>query len=262
MDTPRVSIVVPAYNEEHRIERTIRAIADYMAGCYAGYQIIVSDDGSQDATGAIVAGLQREALPVRLVRAERNRGKGRAVQLGVAASTGDLVLVTDADLSTPIEEVERLRARIEAGADIAIGSRGLRASRLVVRQPLHRECMGRFFNLLVRLTLLPGVYDTQCGFKLFRGPVARRLFSHITVEGFAFDIEVLGLATRSAYQIAEVPVRWSHVNKSKVSLGRDGPRMFRDLIRVAYQLRTGRYDLTPLERLPGDAQAAVVVEKT
>ncbi|MGQ0549333.1 MAG: dolichyl-phosphate beta-glucosyltransferase [Armatimonadota bacterium] len=262
MDVRQVSIIVPAYNEERRIEQTVRAVMDYMAGRYGYYEIIVSDDGSQDRTGAIVDRLEHEALPVRLVRAERNRGKGSAVRLGVAASTGDLVLITDVDLATPIEEMERLRTPIESGADIAIGSRGMRDSELVVRQPFHREFMGRFFNTLVQLMLLPGVCDTQCGFKLFRGTVARRLFAHTMIDGFAFDVEVLGLAARAGYHITEVPVRWFHMQPSKVRLGRDGPRMFRDLIRVATHLRIGRYDLAALEPMPGDARPAAVAEKT
>ncbi len=262
MEACQVSIVIPAYNEERRLERTVRTITDYMAGHYRYYEIIVSDDGSGDATGTIAGRLQREALPIRLVRAERNRGKGSAVRLGVAASTGDLVLVTDLDLATPIEEMERLCPSIEAGADIAIGSRGLAESQLVVRQPFHREFMGRFFNALVQVTLLPGVYDTQCGFKLFRGPVARRLFAHTMIDGFAFDVEVLGLAARAGYRIAEVPVRWFHMQPSKVRLGRDGVRMFKDLMRVVMHLRIGRYDLAALERMPADVPPAVLAEKT
>lgn len=262
METCQVSVIIPAYNEERRIEQTVRTIADYMAGHYRYYEIIISDDGSRDATGAIAGRLQREALPIRLVRAERNRGKGSAVRLGVAASTGDLVLITDLDLATPIEEMEKLRPPIESGADIAIGSRGLRESQLVIRQPFHREFMGRFFNALVQLMLLPGVCDTQCGFKLFHGTVARLLFAHTIIDGFAFDVEVLGLAARAGYRIAEVPVRWFHMQPSKVRLGRDGVRMFKDLLRVATHLRIGRYNLAALERMSADARPAAVAEKT
>ena len=256
-----VSIVIPAFNEERRIGKTIRAIAEYMTARYGSYEIIVSDDGSADATGEIVTGLQRETLPIKLVRSDRNRGKGSAVRLGVAASTGFLVLVTDADLATPIEEVERLLAQIHAGADIAIGSRGMRESQLVVRQPAHRELMGRFFNLFVQVLLLPGIHDTQCGFKLFRGEVARRLFAQSAIDGFSFDVEVLGLSARAGHRIAEVPVRWFHMDHSKVSLGRDGLRMFQDLLRVTFRLRTGRYNLAALEDLAGEAQPVVLSEK-
>ncbi len=257
----RVSVIIPAYNEARRIEKTIRAIAGYMSPLYERYEIVVSDDGSVDGTGAIVTGLRAEGMPITLVRAEPHRGKGSAVRLGVAVSTGDLVLVTDADLATPIEEFEKLLARLCAGDDIVIGSRGLRDSRLVVRQPFYREWMGRFFNLLVQLVLLPGIYDTQCGFKLFRGPVARRLFAHCTIDGFAFDVEVLSLAARAAYRIGEVPVPWAHMNDSKVSLGRDGLGMFRDMLRVAYRLRAGWYDVEALTA-PVEAPPATVPERT
>ncbi len=255
-----VSVVVPAFNEERRIEKTIEAIAGYMGARCGSYEIIVSDDGSVDATSDIVARLQRVVLPMKLLRAERNRGKGNAVRRGVEASRGDLVLVTDADLATPIEEMEPLVALIRAGADIAIGSRGLGDSKLVVRQPRRRERLGRFFNVLVQLTVLPGIFDTQCGFKLFRGPLARRLFAQSVIDGFAFDVEVLGLAAQAAYRIAEIPVRWSHMEHSKVNMGRDGVRMLRDMVRVAYRLRTGWYDLAALAAPAGEAASMVIPE--
>lgn len=253
-----LSIVIPAFNEERRIEKTIGTVAAYMAARRGRYEIVASDDGSVDATADIVTKFRQRGLPIRLVRSERNRGKGSAVRLGVTASIGGLVLVTDADLATPIEELEILDERIRAGADIVIGSRGLRNSRLIVRQPFYRELMGRLFNLLVQLTMLPGVSDTQCGFKLFRGPLARRLFAHSTINGFAFDVEVLGLAARAAYRIEEVPVRWSHMNHSTVSLGSDGFRMFQDMIRVAYRLRIGWYDTAALAAPTGEAQPALL----
>ena len=257
-----MSVVIPAFNEERQIEKTVGAIVDYMRTRRGRYEIIVSDDGSIDATADIIEGLEPKALPVKLLRTERNRGKGDAVRRGIEASVGELVLVTDADLATPIEEMEALVERIRAGADIAIGSRGLRDSQLIVRQPRRRELLGRFFNLLVQLTMLPGIFDTQCGFKLFRGPVARRLFAHSVVDGFAFDVEVLGLAARAAYSIAEVPVRWYHMDHSKVSLGRDGLSMFLDMMKVAYRLRTGWYDLAALAAPVGEAQPAAIPEKT
>jgi dolichyl-phosphate beta-glucosyltransferase len=251
----QLSVVIPAFNERERIARTIREIDAYLAGAYARYEIIVSDDGSADETCDIVMRLQAQGLPIRLVRGDRNRGKGHAMRRGVAASMGALVLMTDADLATPIDELPRLEERLADGADIAIGSRGLGASRLVVRQPLYRELMGRLFNVLVQLALLPGIHDTQCGFKLFRGPLARRLFAQLSIDRFAFDVEVLGLAARGRCRIAEVPVRWSHMNHSKLSLGRDGVGMFRDLVTIAYRLRTGAYDLEALAAVTAEPAA-------
>ena len=257
-----LSIVVPVFNEERRIEQTIRTIVGYLAGRWKRYEIIVSDDGSVDRTGAIVAMVQRDAPAIILLCSDRNRGKGSAVRRGVAASQGDLVLVTDADLATPIHDMENLVERIRAGADIAIGSRGLRESRLLVRQPLRRELLGRVYNVLEQLALLPGFSDTQCGFKLFRGPVARRLFAHTTIDGFAFDVEVLGLAARVALNVAEVPVRWSDMNESRVRPARDAFRMFRDTVRVTYQLRTSQYNLAALVAATGQSQAAAILEET
>ena len=256
-----VSIVVPAFNEERRIERTIVTIAEYMRGRHEPHDIIVSDDGSVDGTAEIVGALQRTHPAIQLVRGPRNEGKGSAVRRGVARSTGELILVTDADLATPIEEFEPLLAQIRAGADIAIGSRGMRGSQLVLRQPIYREMMGRLFNVFVQLAILPGVFDTQCGFKLFNGSVARRLFAHAKIDGFAFDVEVLGLAAQAGYRLGEVPVRWSHVNHSKVSLGRDSVSMFRDIVRIAYWLRTNQYDVMAVAAVVNDRQPPAVAEK-
>jgi dolichyl-phosphate beta-glucosyltransferase len=247
-----VSVVIPAFNEERRIERTVRRVCDYFEGVGDTYEVVVSDDGSTDATPEIVARLSEESLPVRLLRGAANRGKGHAVRRGVMESTGARVLVTDADLATPIEEEARLREHILAGDDVAIGSRGLRGSQIVIRQPLFREILGRFFNLLVQVLVLPGIWDTQCGFKLFRGALARSLFAVSVVDGFAFDAEVLGLGARSGAKIAEVPVRWSHMNCSKVRLSRHSLEMFLDLAATAYRLRTGRY-AAALSNLPDSA---------
>lgn len=257
-----ISIVVPVFNEGTRIERTIRAIFDYMAAKAWAHEIIIADDGSMDSTVEIVTKLQREALPIRLLRSERNWGKGNAVRRGTVASTGDFVLITDADLSTPLEELEKLLEQLRGGVDIAIGSRGLRDSQLIVRQPRYRELLGRVFNLLVQWTILPGIVDTQCGFKLFRGSVARKLFACATIDGFAFDVEVLGLAARASYRIAEVPVRWSHMSQSKVRLGRDGIAMFSDMIRVACRLRSDWYDLAALSLPSSETAPSVVQDKT
>ncbi len=257
-----ISIVVPAFNEERRIEKTVRAIFDYIVINHGLCEFIVVDDGSIDGTCEIVGRLQREGLSIKLLRNGRNRGKGYAVRHGVAASTGDMVLVTDADLATPIEEMAKLVEGIRGGADIAIGSRGLRASQLIVRQPFYRELPGRLFNLLVRGAILPGIRDTQCGFKLFRGPLARKLFARATIDGFAFDIEVLGLAVRASCKLAEVPVRWSHITQSKLRLGPDGMAMFRDMIKVAFRLRNGSYDLAAILSPSGGAEPAVVSDKT
>lgn len=257
-----LSVVVPTFNEQHRIEWTIRSIHAYMAMTRRPYELVVADDGSTDATRDVVAALQSEQMPIKLLAAPGNRGKGSVVRRGVAASTGDLVLMTDADLAAPIEELETLLAHARAGADIVIASRGLEDSRLVVHEPLYRERLGKLFNLLVRALLLPGIKDTQCGFKLFRGPVARRLFANVTVDGFAFDLEVLCLAARAGYTIAEVPVKWSHGADSKFRVGSDGPRMLWDMLKIVSKSRVRRRALPSPPRLVADVESPETISQS
>jgi dolichyl-phosphate beta-glucosyltransferase len=228
-----LTVVIPTYNEERRIPRTIQAIQNYMAREGWPFDILVSDDGSTDGTAQVVLRMAQEGVPVRFLRASRHRGKGWAVRRGVMEARGDLVLISDADLATPISEVTKLLAAIDAGADIAIGSCGLAQSCLVVRQPLYREYSGRLFNWFVRILVLPGVRDTQCGFKLMRRTVAHAVFGQCTVDGFAGDVEALVLAVRSGFAVAEVPVKWAHDADTKVSLVRHSAGMLLDLVRIA-----------------------------
>lgn len=163
------------------------------------------------------------------------------------------MLITDADLSTPISEFDRLLQELRRGADIAIGSRGLSSSQLVVRQPIFRELSGRAFNLLVRTLLLPGIWDTQCGFKLMRGSTARGLFRECRIDGFAYDVELLAFAVRAGCRVAEVPVSWAHNADSRVSVGRDALGMFRDLLRITVRTWTGRYAVSTVRSTLGDS---------
>jgi dolichyl-phosphate beta-glucosyltransferase len=187
----------------------------------------VVDDGSTDATPQIVREFGKE-YPARLVPSD-HQGKGGAVRQGMLAGRGEFLLLTDADLSTPIEDLERLLPPVREGHDVAIGSRALRGSVLEVRQPFHREMMGRGGNLLIQALLLPGLHDTQCGFKLFRRDAAREVFSRSVMNGVSFDVEILFLARRLGYRIAEVPVHWAHRPGSKMRLVRDYGGTLRDL---------------------------------
>jgi dolichyl-phosphate beta-glucosyltransferase len=230
-----ISVVIPAYNEERRIAASLAAITSYLESGQEDYEILVVDDGSRDATAATVEQAHRAAGGrVRLLRMPENRGKGAAVRAGVLASRGAEVLFSDADLATPIEELAKLRARLSDGCDIVVGSRALVGSDIRVRQHAARELMGRMFNVIVRMLLIGGIRDTQCGFKLFRGPAARELFAAASVDGFAFDVEILLLA-RSRYRVAEVPVVWRHVEPSKVSPGRDAARMLVDVLKLSWR---------------------------
>ncbi len=229
---PALSVVVPAFDEERRLAGSLPIIYDYLSARYERFELIVVDDGSRDATPEVVREFADGRPEVDLISYRPNRGKGYAVRSGVMRARGDLVLFTDADLSTPIEEVDALVATLAPGREVAIGSRAVAGSRLVERQPWYRELAGRSLNLLVQALAVPGVRDTQCGFKLFPGPVARDLFGRAAEDGFSFDVEVLHLAGRMGYGVAEVAVRWSHRDGSKVRLLRDSLRMLAALFRV------------------------------
>jgi dolichyl-phosphate beta-glucosyltransferase len=245
-----LSVVVPAYQEARRLPATLASVTAYLDARRRPYELIVVDDGSQDATAEVatrsMAGLGERG---RLLRLPANRGKGAAVRAGVRAARGEHVLVTDADLSTPIEELEALERACAAGADVAIGSRALDRSLIAVRQPLLREWSGRVFNLVVQLLALPGIQDSQCGFKLFRGETAQDLFSRVRSDGFGFDVEVLAVAKHLGYRIAEVPVRWRNDDDSRLSLAR-GAAAFVDPLRVRLGIWLGRYG-SRSERWPG-----------
>jgi dolichyl-phosphate beta-glucosyltransferase len=237
-----LSIVVPAYNEETRLPATLARIAEWLAGrTFSFREVVIVDDGSTDATAAVVE-QQIPANPCfRLLRNPGNRGKGYAVRHGMLEARGEWILYTDADLSTPIEEVDKLYAAAERqGAAIAIGSRALDRSLVSVHQSLPREYSGRFFNLTMRvLTGLP-FNDTQCGFKLFQAHAARTVFSKQQLDGFSFDVEDLFIATRCGLKAVEVPVRWANVEGTKVSLAQ-GLRSFADLMKIRRLARGGKY---------------------
>jgi dolichyl-phosphate beta-glucosyltransferase len=237
---PSLSLVVPAYNEEARLAETLPQMWDFLHRHFPGFELIVVDDGSRDATGRVVEDFARDHGGVKLISYQPNRGKGHAVRAGVLKARGDLVLFSDADLATPLEEVENLLAPLGSGSDIAIASRAAKGARRVVRQPWYRELAGRCFNLMVQLMAVPGIKDTQCGFKLFPRPVAHDVFARYEEDGFSFDIEVLHIALRLGYQVAEVPVRWMHREGSKVKMSRDVPRMFLALLRIRRRHQTLR----------------------
>lgn len=229
-----LSVVIPCYNEQDRLPATVDAIKAYMAARKTDYELILSDDGSTDGTAGVIKAAMNAAGNVRLVQLPHNRGKGRALAEGVAVSTGDRVLLTDADLSTPIEELPKLEARLDSGAGVAIASRAVKGSQVVVHQPIYRVLMGKTFNLIVQAVLLPGLWDTQCGFKLFRGDLARSVFAQLRTDGFGYDPEALYLAKRRGEQIAEVPVVWRHSAPTKVAAVRHSVDMFRDVVRTRF----------------------------
>lgn len=242
MTAPYLSIVVPAYNETRRLGASIDAIRRWLDARGAPGEIVVVDDGSTDGTAEVAQTHRLDDRRVRVVRFSANRGKGAAVREGALASLGRLVLVTDADLSTPIEELDRLLARMrETSSDIVIGSRALAGSRVEVRQPFWRQWMGRGFNRIIRtLTDLP-YRDTQCGFKLLDREKTVPIFKKMVIDRFAYDVELLALARLAGLRILEEPVLWRNSPDSRVAPLRASWNMFGDVWRLRARLRRGFY---------------------
>ena len=240
-DSLRWSVVIPAYNEEKRLPAYLRKTIAYFDDRGEAYEVIVVDDGSHDETVNVVERFQVDAPSVRLIKLAENRGKGCAVRTGMLETKGALCLFADADGATPIRELERLERAIANGADIAIGSRTARDPTRVVQERVFRKISGSIFNIAVRSLGVTGITDTQCGFKLFRAPVARALFSVLQCDGFSFDVELLFLAQRWKYRIAEVPIQWTEQAGSKVRIVRDGRRMIYDIWTVRRNYQRGLY---------------------
>lgn len=232
-----LSIVIPAYNEAHRLPATLDRIEAYLRPRAIEAEVIVVDDGSTDATAAIARARAASWPALKLVAAPRNGGKGRAVQLGMAAATGRYRVFSDADLSVPIEDIELLLRPLRDGASVAIGSRGLKESQIELHQPWYRETMGKTFNKLVRLLVLRGVHDTQCGFKAFTAEVATRVFPPLQTRGFGFDVEVLYRARALGYAIVEVPTRWINSPQSRVNPIWHSSAMFLELLAIPGRVR-------------------------
>jgi dolichyl-phosphate beta-glucosyltransferase len=259
---PDLSIVIPAYNEASRIGPTVRDMVSYCRGQGRAFEIILVDDGSCDSTTSVARLLSEDFPELKVIRLAANHGKGYAVRTGVVNALGRSVLFADADGATPIEEIERLEQALDSGADVAVGSRALRATGVQVRAKLYRHLMGRTFHLLVEWLADGGVKDTQCGFKLFRSNVAQDLFSRMRMNGFSFDVEVLLMAQRGGYRVCEIPVNWVHQPGSRVNLVLDSLRMARDLFVIRGNLLRGWYDqphVAPLAGVSAEREAAVRV---
>lgn len=238
-----ISVIIPAFNEESRILPTICSVMEYLNKNFRRFEIIVIDDGSCDDTVQQVESVSRDDNNIRLVKNSRNSGKGFSIRNGVMDAAGSLVLACDADLSTPIEEVEKLMYWLGKGFDIAIGSRALNESEIIIKQPWYRQKMGSMFNVLVQLFLLRGFRDTQCGFKLFKRAVARNIFKQGLIDGFSYDIEILLIAEKMGYRIKEVPVRWLNSPDSRVRVMVDPFSMIAELIRIKSYSMRGLYGM-------------------
>ena len=240
------SFIIPAYNERGRIRPTLDAMLRYTAEQNWDAEILVVDDGSRDDTPDVIREYARAHSQIRLLQNPGNRGKGFSVRNGMLHARGDICLFTDADLSSPITEAQKLFDAIFQGADIAIGSRWLSAELQTERQPLYRQVLGRIFNLLLRLVLGLHFMDTQCGFKAFRRDAAQRIFPRQKIERWGFDPEILFLGRRLGLRTVEVPVVWAHSEGTRLHPFRDGLRMFGDVIRIRWNAISGAYSNPPI----------------
>jgi dolichyl-phosphate beta-glucosyltransferase len=240
LSRPLLSIIIPAHNEESRLPRTLEQVFDFLGLQHYAAEVIVVENGSSDRTLEISQGYAARHPDLRVIHTD-GRGKGLAVRLGMLAAGGEFCFMCDADLSMPIEEVNRFLPPALDDLDVAIGSREVKGARRY-DEPLHRHLGGRLINSLIRLLILPSLQDTQCGFKCFRAAVAQDLFEHQTLDGWSFDIELLYIAYRRGYRVIEVPVDWYYRSESKVSAVRDAMRMIDDIFRIRLNGRRGLYD--------------------
>jgi len=252
-ETPYLSVVIPAYNEETRLPATLHQVVDYLSQQPYPTEILVVDDGSTDDTVRQAETLAQQHSNLRVIRND-HRGKGYTVRTGMLASTGQHILFSDADLAVPIEEIEKLMPYLEGGYDVVIASREGQGARRI-GEPFYRHLMGRGFNFIIRLFTLGGFQDTQCGFKAFRREAAHDIFSQVQLYGeeakllkgaavTGFDVEVLFLAVKRGYKTKEVPVKWIYGTETKVNPIKDTWRNFKDVIMVRWYDLTGRYNNT------------------
>jgi len=231
-----LTIVIPAYNEEKRLESTIISSIEFFRASKIKFQILVVDDGSADGTANLVNHLSVENSEIDLISYTRNEGKGYAVKFGVLNALGQSILIMDADGSTPIAEYLKLKAKLDEGFKVAIGSRALFDGSSQVNTVWYRKLLGRVFNGLVNVILVPGIKDTQCGFKLFSADIAKQVFQMQTINGFAFDCEILHYCQNLGLKIAEVPINWTNVAGSKVNLAFHPLLMMKDIMLVRLKL--------------------------
>jgi dolichyl-phosphate beta-glucosyltransferase len=250
------SIVIPAYNEGQRLGATLEKVLAYVRRQGWDAEVIVVSDGSRDNTTDIVREYAKTNPNLRLLENPGNRGKGYSVRSGILSARGDIIVFSDADLSSPIEEMPKLLDALSSGADIAIGSRWLRAELQTQRQSLHRQLFGRIFNLLLRMTLGLQFKDTQCGFKAFTRRAALTILPLQRIERWGFDPEILFLAHTFGFRVDEIPVRWGHSGGTRINPLMDGARMFQEMLRIRWYSITGKYDggvpvVQPAKTMPG-----------
>jgi len=235
-----LTLIVPAYNEEQRLSAAVPHVFEYLRKSFRQFEVLYIDDGSEDQTYPRLVEMRSQYPELCVLKHERNYGKGKAVRTGLEAAQGEIVLFSDADFSTPIEETMGLLKVLEEGFDIVVGSRAVSGSNVEVRQSFLRQITGKVGNVIVQTLLLLPFHDTQCGFKMFRSDIVRKILPFLTIDGFAFDIEILAVATVQGARIVEVPVTWRNVLESKVRTI-DTLQVFADVLRIRYRLAMGGY---------------------
>jgi dolichyl-phosphate beta-glucosyltransferase len=238
---PELSVVVPVFDEELVLERSLGELTAFLTAFGRPFEVVCVDDGSRDASPRVLRDARARDPRIVVLTQEHNRGKGAAVRAGMLAARGELAVFMDADLSTPLEELRALVAALESGADVAIGNRRAAGAVITRRQPKLREWLGRGFTLVTRVLLVPGIEDFTCGFKGFRRAAARAVFERSTLDGWAFDAELLAIARAHGLRVAQVPVRWRHEDDSKVRLVRAVLGSSRDLARILARRLSGAY---------------------
>jgi dolichyl-phosphate beta-glucosyltransferase len=236
----KLSVVIPAYNEEKRISETLKKIESYLHSNHLDYEIIIVDDGSKDNTLGVIYNSVSDKSRLSVLVNEINRGKGYSVKRGMLSAKGDLILFSDADLSTPITELDKFLPLIPQ-YDIIIGSRGLKESNIIDYQPLYRRMMGRMFSSIVKIFSLRGISDSQCGFKLFKSSAVKKIFTNQQIERWGFDVEILYLAKKWGYSIKEMPVTWVNSKGSKLNALKDPLTMFFDILKIRFYDLSGKY---------------------
>jgi dolichyl-phosphate beta-glucosyltransferase len=239
-----LSVVIPVFNEESRVSKSLEGTFRYLKAKKITAEILIVDDGSKDKTIQVVEKFKHQVthrLALRVLKHEVNRGKGAAVRTGVLSAKGEIILYMDADNATPLTEYENFRPVLKEGWDVVIGSRAIDRKKVQIHQPLYREAMGRIFNLLVQLIATPSLWDTQCGFKAFKRKAALDIFPLQTIERFGFDVELLYIARKLGYSILEAPVRWFDAPGSKVNMVKDSTRMAFELFLIRWNDLKGRY---------------------
>ena len=242
-DPLTLSIVVPAFNEERRLAATLTTLCDYLGRQPWDWEVRVVDDGSSDDTARIAESFS-STRPGVVVQREPHRGKGGAVKAGLAAAPGEYRFICDADLSMPVEEISRFLPPLATGFDVAIGSREGRTARRV-GEPAYRHLAGRLFNFMVQRLALPGIEDSQCGFKMFTAAAVSAIFPRVTVDGWAFDVEVLTVAREQRLRVIEVPIEWHYRADSQLSILRDSAGMIQELLRIKWRVLRGVYKARP-----------------